>query len=281
MLLERILPTNSRFYGKWHPQFSAFGEKIDAQGWMQLFTIWTLIVAGTVVSMDWNDRYVYWEWDGWLIGLLKLMFVSIIFFIYLKPKKIWTAGSKRLSKKELGVNSFTATSLLLFGYYTPFYQSDLYPVFDFSYIIGFIGLLPYLLAFLSCLLVFQFTIELDKEKGVWKDIRWDNKSEYFSASVVLMVLAVLLGIYFKDPVISTAGAVATPFSAIALIWPSHVRHLQRARFYPLFIFAMFICVRAPWFLMPLVALFVLLRTVNYLRYGIVYPSFGVDFLEEE
>ena len=93
MLLERILPTNSRFYGKWHPQFSAFGEKIDAQGWMQLFTIWTLIVAGTVVSMDWNDRYVYWEWDGWLVGLLKLMFVSIIFFIYLKPKKIWTAGS--------------------------------------------------------------------------------------------------------------------------------------------------------------------------------------------
>ena len=125
MLLERILPTNSRLYSKWHPQFSAFGEKIDAQGWMQLFTIWTLIVAGTVVSMDWNDRYVYWEWDGWLIGLLKLMFVSIIFFIYLKPKKIWTAGSKRLSKKELGVNSFTATSLLLFGYYTPFYQSDL------------------------------------------------------------------------------------------------------------------------------------------------------------
>ena len=27
MLLERIIPTNSRFYNKWHGQFSAFGEK--------------------------------------------------------------------------------------------------------------------------------------------------------------------------------------------------------------------------------------------------------------
>ena len=71
-----------------------------------------------------------------------------------------------------------------------------------------------------------------------------------------------------------------PFAIIALIWPSHVRHLQRARFYPLFIFAMFLCVRAPWFLIPLAILFFSIRTVNYLRYGIVHPSFGVDFLDE-
>jgi hypothetical protein len=96
-----------------------------------------------------------------------------------------------------------------------------------------------------------------------------------------MVFAMLLGIILEDPIASTAAAVALPFSAIALIWPNHVRHLQRVRFYPLFIFAMFLCVRAPWFLIPLGVLFFLLRTINYFRYGIVHPSFGVDFLEAD
>ena len=95
-----------------------------------------------------------------------------------------------------------------------------------------------------------------------------------------MSISILIGILLDDPIVSTAGMVALPFAAIALIWRSHVRHLQRARFYPIFIFAMFLCVRAPWFLIPLAVLFFVLRTVNYFRYGIVHPSFGVDFLEE-
>ena len=96
----------------------------------------------------------------------------------------------------------------------------------------------------------------------------------------MMLIALLLGIKLKDPIVSTAGAVAIPFSAIALLWPNHVRHLQRARFYPLFIFAMFLCVRAPWFILPLSILFFVVRIINYFRYGIVHPSFGVDFLED-
>ncbi|MBT6414478.1 MAG: hypothetical protein HOK12_08980 [Candidatus Marinimicrobia bacterium] len=97
------------------------------------------------------------------------------------------------------------------------------------------------------------------------------------SSVGLFCIAILLGFYFDDPIITSAGIVSVPFPLIALLWPSHVRHLQRARFYPLFIFAMFLCVRAPWFLIPLAILFYTLRIVNYFRYGIVYPSFGVDF----
>jgi len=144
-----------------------------------------------------------------------------------------------------------------------------------------LSIVPYVLSFLSCLLVFQFILELEEDKGTWNNLNWENKLGYLSMSVVFMVLAMLLGISLEDPVASTAAAVALPFSAIALIWPDHVRHLQRARFYPLFIFAMFLCVRAPWFLVPLAVLFFLLRIVNYFRYGIVHPSFGVDFLEED
>ena len=290
MLLERIIPTTSSLYKEWQAYFSFLGQKIDAQGWIQLFTIWTLTVAGIVVSMDFTDRYVYWEWDGWQIGLLKLIFVSIIFFYFLRPKQIWLVGVSRLNIKQILIHGLIAFLLLLIGYLDTSIQSKISSMnwsnvaasFAFLlYLLNIFSLLPYVLVFLSCLLVFQFTIELNESKGTWVDSQWENKFEYLSVSVILMVLAVCTGIYYKDPVISTAGAVATPFAAIALIWPSHVRHLQRARFYPLFIFAMFISVRAPWFLIPLAVLFFVLRTVNYFRYGIVHPSFGVDLLEEE
>ena len=63
------------------------------------------------------------------------------------------------------------------------------------------------------------------------------------------------------------------------VWPNHVRHVKRLQFFPLFTFAMFACIRAPWFFIFLLALFFIVRTINYLKFGIVYPSFGVH-LEE-
>ena len=243
---------------------------MDAGGLIQLFIIWTLTVSGIVANMDHMNRFVYWEWSGWMIGLIKLCFVSIVFLVWIHPRKMWNVGTRTLNNTEFGTHLGIAIVLLLIGW------------LDSSSSLGNLSsLVPYLIAFLSGLLVFQFILEFDQTKGVWFNFHWDNKELYLSLSVLAMSIAILMGILFDDPIVSTAGMVALPFAAIALIWPSHVRHLQRARFYPLFIFAMFICVRAPWFLMPLVALFVLLRTVNYLRYGIVYPSFGVDFLEEE
>ena len=242
---------------------------MDAGGLIQLFIIWTLTVSGIVANMDHTNRFVYWEWSGWMIGFIKLCLVSIVFLVWIHPRKLWIIGTRTLNNTELGTHLGIAIVLLLIGWFSP--SSGLGSLSS---------LVPYLTAFLSGLLVFQFILEFDQTKGVWCNFHWDNKELYLSLSVLSMSIAILIGIQFDDPVVSTAGMVALPFAAIALIWPSHVRHLQRARFYPIFIFAMFLCVRAPWFLIPLAVLFFVLRTVNYFRYGIVHPSFGVDFLEE-
>lgn len=286
MIIEKIIPTNSDIYNKWKTFFSLIGEKMDGEGWMQLFAIWTLTVCGIVLSMDIQDRYVYWNWDGWVLGFLKLFIVSLIFFIYLRPNKLWMIGSNRMMIKDIVTHCVIGFAFLLFGWFKFGFISEQVlqapeSFFMDSYLIhSLISILPYVFAFTSCLLVFQFVLELDKEKGTWNNFHWNNKIEYFSISVLMMLIALLLGIKLKDPIVSTAGAVAIPFSAIALIWPNHVRHLQRARFYPLFIFAMFLCVRAPWFILPLSILFFVVRVINYFRYGIVHPSFGVDFLED-
>ena len=280
MLIEKIIPVGSNLYSVWKGHSSKIGKKIDSQGWVQLFSIWTLTVGGIVLSMDLSDRYIYWEWSDWIEGFIKLLLVSIVFIIILKPNGMWTAGTKRLNIKEFLIHSAIGSILLVFG------------LFDLEMISGssehkiklfhvLISLVPYIFSFLSCLIVFQFKIELEEDKGTWNNFNWEHKFEYLSISVGFMALAMLLGIFLEDPVASTAAAVSIPFPLIALIWPNHVRHLQRARFYPLFTFAMFLSVRAAWFLVPLAVLFFTLRMVNYFRYGIVHPSFGVDFLEEE
>ena len=280
MLIEKIIPVGSDLYSVWNGYFSELGKKIDSQGWVQLFSIWTLTVGGIVLSMDLSDRYIYWEWSGWIEGIIKLLIVSIVFIFILKPNEMWTAGTKRLNIKEFLIHSGIGSILIVFG------------LFDLGMIVGpyerkieflhvLLSLISYVFSFLSCLIVFQFILELEEDKGTWNNFNWEHKFEYLSISVGFMALAMLLGIFLEDPVASTAAAVSIPFPLIALIWPNHVRHLQRARFYPLFTFAMFLSVRAAWFLVPLAVLFFTLRMVNYFRYGIVHPSFGVDFLEEE
>ncbi len=287
MLIEKIIPVGSDSYSVWRGYSSELGKKIDSQGWAQLFSIWTLTVGGIVLSMDLSDRYIYWEWSGWIEGLLKLFIVSIIFIFILKPNAIWTAGTKRLNIKEFLIHTVIGSILIVFGLIDLEAVIALFEVKIESFYKGLflfyiaLSIIPYVFSLLSCLMVFQFILKLEEDKGTWNNFNWENKFGYLSISVGFMALAMLLGIFLEDPVVSTAAAVSIPFPLIALIWPNHVRHLQRARFYPLFTFAMFLSVRAAWFLVPLVVLFFTLRMVNYFRYGIVHPSFGVDFLEEE
>jgi len=280
MLIEKIIPVGSDLYSVWRGHSSELGKKIDSQGWVQLFSIWTLTVGGIVLSMDLSDRYIYWDWSGWIEGFIKLLLVTILFVSFLKPNDIWMVGTKKLNVKEILIHSSIGFILLFFGLF------DLEMVtgpseskIEFLHVL--LSVVPYVFSFLSCLIVFQFILELEEDKGTWNNFDWEYKFGYLSISVVSMSLAMLLGIFLEDPVASTAAAVSIPFPLIALIWPNHVRHLQRARFYPLFTFAMFLSVRAAWFLVPLTVLFFTLRMVNYFRYGIVHPSFGVDFLEEE
>ena len=279
MIVARLFPPDSDKFKRLQGYFSSLASIIQSQDWIQLFSIWTLTVSGIVVSMDKLNRYVYWDWSGWLFGLIKLVLVSTIFFTILHPNHLWLAGKKSLDLKEISIHTGIAFCLLLFGSIDISFLSQqevLLNIFT-----SLISIVPYLFAFVSCLLIFQFTIVLDEENRVWNNFEWHKKFEYMSMSIFFMFVSIIFGVWLDDPIISTAGAVSAPFAIITLIWPNHVRHLQRARFYPLFVFAMFLCARAPWFLIPLLLLFFILRTIYYFKYGIVYPSFGVDFLEED
>jgi len=269
MIVERIFPPDSKFYNRNRNRFSDFGKKLDAISITQLFSIWTLTVSGFVLGTGQENRFVYMDWTGWGYGLIKLIAVTVLFYFILKPKSFWIAGLKRLSGSEIFLHTFIALLLILIGW-----------IDHRASIANFIGITPYIFAFMGCLFAFQVNLEYDETKGEWYNFDWDQKEQNFLFSTLSLSAAVILGFYFDDPIISTAGMVALPFPLITLIWPNRIRHLQRVRFYPLFIFAMFLCVRAPWFFIPIALLFYMLRVVNYFRYGIVYPSFGVDFSDD-
>lgn len=270
MIIEKLFSKKSKVYNNLKPFFLKIGERSDKLGLIHLFSIWTLVVAGIVVRMHSNDRFIYWDWSDSFTGLFKLLFVTIIFIRYMFPKKVWLAGHKILSNNEILNHTIVALLLIIIGF------------LDFQINIqSLVLIIPYLLVFISCLMIFQFKLILHEGNGTWDVVQWQNKNLLLTISFSLMLLSVALGIYFDDPLVSTAGMVSSPYAIIALLWPNHVRHLQRARFYPLFTFAMFLCVRAPWFILPTFLLFFSLRVINYFRYGIAYPSFAVDFLDDE
>ncbi len=269
MLVQRIFPPDSKFFNKNKNNFSKIGDQFDSLKLIQLFSIWTLTISGLVLGIGQTDRYTYLDWTNWESVLIKLVVVTIVFFFLLRPNSLWNVGLRPLLNHEIPSHIFIAFSLILVGWIN---TANNFP--------NIIQITAYIFAFLGCLFGFQINLEFDENKGEWYNSKWENKELYFSLAFVSLFIALIIGFMYDDPFISTASAVAIPFSIIALIWPNHIRHLQRLRFYPIFIFAMFLCVRVPWFIIPLSILFIAFRIINYFRYGIVYPSFGVDFDED-
>ncbi|MEE2765901.1 MAG: hypothetical protein VX600_05375 [Candidatus Neomarinimicrobiota bacterium] len=265
MLISRVAPPESSQYIRARRIAESLGPELDTLKPIQWFAIWSVVVAGMVFRAGQADRFVYWEWSGWMDGSIRIIITTLIFYFGLSRTGLWQAGRRRLKLNSIILHVGWVCILFLIGAIGV----------DFSLSVT-VGMIPYIAGFLGGLLVFQFPLELDPEKGRWNVTIWDGKSLLLGLSSVLFGLSTYIGYQLDDPLSSTVAMIVLPFPAVALIWPDHVRHFQRAQFYPLFIFSMFICVRAPWFLVPLAIVFFGLRTMNYLRYGIVYPSFGVD-----
>ena len=227
MLLARLIPKDSSNFKNLSFGFKKLGKKFDELGLIFLFPIWTLIGAGLVTSLDFSNRYVYWEWHGYLLGLIRVLVGSVIYIFILRPRNYWIPGCKKLQFKNLIAHFGIAILMLFIGWVDHNVR-----------IINILTLFPYGIAFLSCLLIFQFELEFDSANGIWIHSGWQDKAKILLMSIFLMFVSTTLGILMDDPILSTAAAVSIPFPLVTLVWPNHVRHLQRARIFPIFTFAM-------------------------------------------
>jgi hypothetical protein len=262
MLIARIIPQKTDRYqvlAEYIKKWDGF-MKFKPAEW---FSIWILLIAGQSTFYNQMNRFYFWDFSHWIRGIILMLLITII-YSYLR-KNFPKFRINELNIRSLGGQTLLSIVLLTLGYGS-------------ISIMGLKLLIPYLLAYLSIMLIFTIRFAESKEGTATKVIIESQSQKRFTAvlSSILMFTALLIGFIFDDPLISTAGIVTLPFLLLVIIG-KHKRHLQRARFYPIFIFCVFVCAREGWFLVPNLALFFLLRYYNYFRSGTVYPTFGVEF----
>ena len=256
MFLARYASVGSQRYEKLANKSKSFDKIME---WLpaQWFSIWTVIVAGIATGKGYTDRFYFWDFSDWKIGLFEIFIAFII---------IGVLGFK---SKYFPVNNISATFksikyhiLLVFAL---FWAGN--SISDAIYVGNSV---IYAMAYFALFLT--HTVKINESGQLI--ISQKNKSIKTGISIVLLLISGISGYFLNDPVVTTASIVSLPF-LIVLLFGKHIRHLERAKFYPIFIFSMFVVSREAWFLIPLLLLFFILRSYNYLRYQKVYPTFGV------
>lgn len=257
MLLARYAPVGSPRYEKLTQAAKSFDKIIE---WIpaQLFGIWIIFVAGMATGKTQTDRFYFWDWSDWKIGLIGIIIITLII------------GFLRIKQRYISINDISALYKSI-GYHLAFS----YVFFGIGFLlfttISIINTILYVIAYLAIYLI--HTIKCDKLERII--ISQNEKNVKTGIAILLLIVAGIIGYTIDDPIISTASIVSLPF-LVVLLFGKHVRHLERAKFYPIFIFAMFVVSREAWFLISLLLLFFILRSYNYLRYQRVYPTFGVS-----
>jgi len=226
------------------------------------FGMWCMVISGFNIIKGQENRYIFWDWNS---GSLFIFSVIILVTVWSILSARHPATPKKINNlRSLLYFIVIGSMALLLGSIGPKFSMDAIKNYG-----------PYLLFYISVWLVFSIEFIEQDDKSI-STAGSSPRILNLVGSTVLIIVGGVIGFHFDDPVASTVSTVYLPFLIVALIMPAHIRHLQRARIYGVFIPAVFLVVRFPWFLIPLWALFFLLRLYHYFRFNIVYPTFGVD-----
>jgi len=260
MIAQRLLPVGTPRHERVFNLVKTI-DGLDDLNPLAWFALWSLFTAGISSYDGYVNRYIFWDFSRWLPGILGLAFWTVMYVMVLRPRKWMEFSPQSAITKKLVIHLALAEVIFLSGWAHISLQ-------------GFFISLSYLLGYGAILLVYTIPIENMESGGkVIPDSSY--RFRIVITGVLLLVLAMGSGIYRDDPVLSTAAVVSLPFYIVAL-FDNHVRHVQRLRFYPAFIFTGFIASREAWYFMAAVLLFYFLRHFYYFRLGIIHPSFGVD-----
>ena len=262
MLAEKYFPKGSSRYqslGRLFQRLDRFGA-LKPGRW---FAIWTMVLAGANVTAHISNRWIYWDWSSFSILLLVVMAIAIWWDQFMVRFPIFpqtvTDVKTGLFTLIVGFILFTLGTIpagfdhLVFAYGLPY----------FTY---------FLIGHLTC------GNPIDQENKSVPSKR--EMAPILGAIIGLTFLTAAAGFMNDDPMIATIAAVYSPFPTVALTFPAAIRHIQRARIHVVFIPAMFIAIRFPWFLFMVLPLFWLLRYYHYFVHGEVKPCFKVDLPHE-
>ena len=255
MLLARYAPVGTRRYEKLAQSIKSVDKIIE---WIpaQLFGIWTIFVAGMSAGKAQTDRFYFWEFSDWVIGIISITVITLLIGSLGFKRKYLPINDISTSTKSMGYQLILAFILFTVG-------------FSFFDLISIINAILYVIAYFAIYLIHTITYNNSEQRITSQN----DKNTKTGIAILFLFTAGIIGYAIDNPLLSTGAIVSLPF-LIVLFFGKHSRHLERAKFFPIFIFAMFVVSREGWFLIPLLILFFLLRSYNYLRYQKVFPSFG-------
>ena len=226
------------------------------------FGMWCMVISGFNIIKGQENRYIFWDWNSG-----SLFIFSVIILV-----TVWSILSARHPATPKKINNLRSLLYFIVIGSMALLLGSIGPKFS---MVAIKNYAPYLLFYIAVWLVFSIESIQQGDKSI-EIAGSSSRIRNLVGATTLIIVGTVMGFQFDDPVASTVSTVYLPFLLVALIMPAHIRHLQRARIYGVFIPAVFLVVRFPWFLIPLWTLFFLLRLYHYFRFNIVYPTFGVD-----
>jgi len=226
------------------------------------FGMWCMVISGFNIIKGQENRYIFWDWNSG-----SLFIFSVIILV-----TVWSILSARHPATPKKINNLRSLLYFIVIGSMALLLGSIGPKFS---MVAIKNYAPYLLFYIAVWLVFSIE-SIQQDDKSFEIAGSSSRIRNLVGATTLIIVGIVMGFQFDDPVASTVSTVYLPFLLVALIMPAHIRHLQRARIYGVFIPAVFLVVRFPWFLIPLCTLFFLLRLYHYFRFNIVYPTFGVD-----
>ena len=226
------------------------------------FGMWCMVISGFNIIKGQENRYIFWDWNSGSIFIF-----SVIILV-----TVWSILSARHPATPKKINNLRSLLYFIVIGSMALLLGSIGPKFS---MVAIKNYAPYLLFYIAVWLVFSIE-SIQQDDKSFEIAGSSSRIRNLVGATTLIIVGIVMGFQFDDPVASTVSTVYLPFLLVALIMPAHIRHLQRARIYGVFIPAVFLVVRFPWFLIPLCTLFFLLRLYHYFRFNIVYPTFGVD-----
>jgi len=221
-----------------------------------------MVISGFNIIKGQENRYIFWDWNSG-----SLFIFSVIILV-----TVWSILSARHPATPKKINNLRSLLYFMVIGSMALLLGSIGPKFS---MVAIKNYAPYLLFYIAVWLVFSIE-SIQQDDKSFEIAGSSSRIRNLVGATTLIIVGTVMGFQFDDPVASTVSTVYLPFLLVALIMPAHIRHLQRARIYGVFIPAVFLVVRFPWFLIPLCTLFFLLRLYHYFRFNIVYPTFGVD-----
>ena len=95
MIIARIVPSESAAYKTLSVCFEKFDGFMKGKP-LSWFGVWTLFAAGMAAYSGHHDRFLFWDFSRWFIGIISLILITTLSILFLIKKELIRYGQEQI-----------------------------------------------------------------------------------------------------------------------------------------------------------------------------------------